>query len=159
MNYTPSHKEHGTKEENDIMTGHNEDEEAGYKNLTFHGITSSLKGSLMKNKSSSQTSVKSLGDGSGKNFRNSLNFKRKLKSTQNKFLSSEKLGKSPKTAEKENVYSEPLSQSEVFRSALQEDLFNMMLAGSPAALLFYSYFTLDHKNQQPHLKALSIFLI
>ena len=148
MNYTPSHKEHGTKEENDIMTGHNEDEEAGYKNLTFHGITSSLKGSLMKNKSSSQTSVKSLGDGSGKNFRNSLNFKRKLKSTQNKFLSSEKLGKSPKTAEKENVYSEPLSQSEVFRSALQEDLFNMMLAGSPAALLFYSYFTLDHKNNR-----------
>ena len=147
MNYEPTHKEHGSKEGNDIMTGHNEDEEAGYKNLTFHGMTSSLKGSLMKNKSPSQTSVQSSADGTGMNFKNSLNFKKKFKNSQSKLLSSAKLGRSPKNA-KMDMNSEPLSQSEVFRSALQEDLINMMLAGSPAALLFYSYFTLDHKNNR-----------
>ncbi|CAI8496982.1 unnamed protein product [Hanseniaspora opuntiae] len=138
MNYSPSHKDSENNGENDIMTGHNEDEEAGYKNLTFHGITSSLKGSLMKNKSASQTSVNEEG---GKNRKSSLNLKKK-------FMSSAKLGKSSKNSKEENIDSEPLTKSEVFRCALQEDLFNMMLAGSPAALLFYSYFTLDHKNNR-----------
>lgn len=138
MNYSPSHRESENNGENDIMTGHNEDEEAGYKNLTFHGITSSLKDGLMKNKSTSQTSVNQEG---GKHVKSSLSLKKKL-------MNSAKLGKSSKDSREGIVDSEPLTKSEVFRFALQEDLFNMMFAGSPAALLFYSYFTMDHKNNR-----------
>ena len=140
MNYTPAHTEHGTSKQNDILTGHNQDEEASYKNLTFHGMTSSLKKNLSKNKSESQTSMQS----GGYRIRPSLNFKRKYKSSQNQLFGSAKLEKLPQDKEYNNV----LSDADLFKSALHEDLINMMVSGPPAALLFYSYFTFDHKNNR-----------
>ncbi|XBW37662.1 hypothetical protein QEN19_003243 [Hanseniaspora menglaensis] len=138
MNYTPSHNEHGANHQNDILTGHNEDEEAGYKNLTFHGITSSFKGTFSTKKSTSQVPTLT-----GNKLRSAQSLKKKLKTSQNLFLNSGKLGKQSK-----EDFEKIMTDADVFRSALHEDLITMIITGSPAALLFYSYFTFDHKNNR-----------